>query len=131
LRSYRDKIKDPLIGAAEISPIEYKRNRGSQLPYNHDEADGIIIKLAGDACKNHPAKLRVFWLIYSCQAYSKIQKELAKSDKEGNPSELSLETVKKYARNVKKAVRDIISENSEERDRILEAIRNEFSSTKL
>jgi hypothetical protein len=130
LRTYRNEIKDPIIAEARINPQEYKTLRGSQSPYIHDEADGIIIEAAGTIFEYDITKLEVFWLVYSCKTYEQTREEIPKFEGNGEVKLLKIETVKKYARVTKKAVKEFLKKNTDIRKEIKETIRKEYAKHK-
>jgi hypothetical protein len=131
LRDYRNEIKDPIIASANISPVEFKRKRGNQYPdYSHDEADGVIIAIAGEIFGRKIKKLEVFWLVYSCKTYEQTKHELPKNVDGDNPDFLDIETVRKYARETKKAVKDFIRENVDKKEEIKSLIKKEYERRK-
>jgi hypothetical protein len=134
LRTFRDKIKDPIIAESQINPVEYKAVMGPQTtPYRQDDADGMIIAISGSVIKSF-SQLKVFWLLYSCRNYEQTRQEVPKpgstTDDEKGLQLLGQGTIRRYERITKKAVKDYLKNSSEERNRIREAIRDEYARRK-
>ena len=129
MKKYRESIKHPLIGQAGINPEEYDKVRETnQQYYEHDKADAIIIKTAGDILE--PRILRTFWLFYGCTGYDNAQKQLAEPDDEDNPKPLQRDTVLTYKRTAKRKIEAAIQKDKDIRKQITEAINDEFATAK-
>jgi len=143
MHEIRKMIKDGFIADLGITPRDYDRKRGVGPPYSRDkyefdEFDRIVIKVANkilmvrkDTEKGVAEQgkvLDVFWWLYSCYSKKETCEYVLKKGKAGELEPLKVNTVTRYIRKAVKAVKESIQNDTEIKEEISNAIKEEYRS---